>query len=150
MWICVYCVLTQLIYDEDKYIGAGALIDNNVVVTAAHKVYWPLIGQYWEYWSIIGQYWYYYPLIFPWLQVRDYTSSDSLSVILGDWNPNTRDEKEEYPELRMTVDCVRLHPEADLDNTLANNVAVLRLGEPAKLANLEQANVASTIILRNG
>jgi len=108
-----------LIYDGDKYIGAGALIDNNVVVTAAHKV-------------------------------RDYTSSGSLSVILGDWNPNTRDEKEEYPELRMTVDCVRLHPEADLDNTLANNVAVLRLGEPAKLANLEQANVASTIILRNG
>ena len=50
----------------------------------------------------------------------------------------------------MTVDCVRLHPEADLDNTLANNVAVLRLGEPAKLANLEQANVASTIILRKG
>ena len=27
-----------MIYDGDKYIGAGALVDNNVVVTAAHKV----------------------------------------------------------------------------------------------------------------
>ena len=30
----------------------------------------------------------------------------------------------------MSVSCVKLHPEADLDNTLANNVAVLQLDSP--------------------
>ena len=82
-------------------------------------------------------------------KVRDYTSSGSLIVIVGEWNPGTRDEREEYPEVSMRVECVRLHPEADLDNTLANNVAVLRLGEAVKTANLEQRNVASVISLRN-
>jgi len=107
-----------MIYHGDQYIGAGALVDNNVVVTAAHKV-------------------------------RDYTRSDSLIVIVGEWNPGTRDDKEDYPEARMKVECVRLHPDADLDNTLANNVAVLRLGEAVKPVNLEQENVASVIQLRN-
>ena len=107
-----------MIYDGDQYIGAGALVDNNVVVTAAHKV-------------------------------RDYTRSDSLIVIVGEWNPGTRDDKEDYPEVKMRVECVRLHPDADLDNTLANNVAVLRLGEAVKPVNLEQENVASVISLRN-
>ena len=82
-------------------------------------------------------------------KVRDYTGSDSLIVIVGEWNPGTRDEREEYPEVRMRVECVRLHPEADLDNTLANNVAVLRLGEAVKPVNLEQKNVASVISLRD-
>ena len=44
---------------------------------------------------------------------------------------------------------MRLHPDADLDNTLANNVAVLRLGEAVKPVNLEQENVASVISLRD-
>ena len=109
--------LCQMIYDGDKYIGAGALVDNNVVVTAAHKV-------------------------------RDYTRSDTLIVVVGEWNPNKRDEKEEYPEVRMRVECVRMHPLADLDNTLANNVAVLRLGEPEQLVTLEEENVASVITFR--
>merc|ERR1712110_762570 len=108
-----------MIYDGDKYIGAGALVDNNVVVTAAHKV-------------------------------RDYTRSDSLIVVVGEWNPNTRDEREEYPEVKMRVECVRLHPEADLGNPLANNVAVLRLGEAVKPVNLEQERVAGVITLRQG
>ena len=30
----------------------------------------------------------------------------------------------------MSVSCVKLHPEADLDNTLVNNVAVLQLDSP--------------------
>ena len=50
----------------------------------------------------------------------------------------------------MRVECVRLHPEADLDNTLANNVAVLRLGEAVKPENLEQERVAGVITLRQG
>ena len=45
---------------------------------------------------------------------------------------------------------MRLHPEADLDNTLANNVAVLRLGEAVKPENLEQERVAGVITLRQG
>ena len=106
-----------MIYDGDKYIATGALVDNNVVVTAAHKV-------------------------------RDYTRSDTLIVVVGEWNPNKRDEKEEYPEVRMRVECVRMHPRADLDNTLANNVAVLRLGDPVEPENFEQASVASVIDFR--
>ena len=47
---------------------------------------------------------------------------------LGDWNPNNDfDEKEDFEHVEMSVDCVKIHPDADLDNTLANNVAVLRL-----------------------
>merc|ERR1719420_2688129 len=75
--------------------------------------------------------------------------ADELIVRVGDWNPNTRDSKEDFPDVAMTVECVRLHPDADLDNTLANNVAVLRLGEAVKPVNLEQENVASVISLRN-
>jgi len=109
-----------LIYDGDKYVAAGALVDNGVVVTVAHKM-------------------------------RDYVfRSDKLTVRVGDWNPNTRDIKEDFPEVGMTVDCVRLHPDADLDDTLANNVAVLKLGELAELNNDPISNVASVIELKSG
>ena len=114
-----------LIYDGDKYVAAGALVDNGVVVTVAHKM-------------------------------KDYVfRADKLIVRVGDWNPNTRDTQEDFPEVGMTVDCVRLHPDADLDNTLANNVAVLKLGQLAELhddpsTKVQVEAVASVITLKTG
>ena len=87
-----------LIYDQgDNYRASGALVDNDVVVTVAHKV----------------------------LNYVDRASS--LKVRLGDWNPNGRDAKEDFDFVEREVDCVITHPEEDLTNTLANNVAVLKL-----------------------
>ena len=61
-------------------------------------------------------------------KVSDYANkADQLTVRLGDWNPNRRDPQEDFEEVTMEVDCVRIHPDADLDGTLANNVAVLIL-----------------------
>ena len=111
-----------LIYDGDKYVAAGALVDNDVVVTVAHKM-------------------------------RDYSNRpDKLTVKVGDWNPNTRDIQEDFPELAMEVDCVRLHPDADLDNTLANNVAVLKLKLKIARQNVDPgtASVASVVVPRQG
>jgi len=86
-----------LIYQNSKYIGTGALVDKDVVVTVAHKV-------------------------------KDFVDDyEGLTVVLGDWNPNLKDEAERFPEVELRVNCVRLHPEADLGGTLANNVAVLKL-----------------------
>lgn len=83
--------------DGSEYVGAGAMLDNDVVVTVGHKV-------------------------------LDFTRDASrLTVRMGDWNPNTRDNKEEHPAIERKVTCVRIHPKADLLNTLANNVAVLKL-----------------------
>ena len=66
-------------------------MDNDVVVTVAHKV-------------------------------KNFVSnSDSLTVRLGDWNPNFQDSLEEHPHLDVAVSCVRIHPDADLKGTLANN-----------------------------
>ena len=88
----------MLIYDQgNNYRGAGALVSNNVVVTVAHKV-------------------------------QNYVDrASSLKVRLGDWNPNKKDDKEDYDFVEREVDCVILHPDQDLTNTLANNVAVLKL-----------------------
>jgi len=86
-----------LIFNGDEFLGAGALLDNDIVVTVGHKV-------------------------------RKFTRDASkLRVRMGDWNPNGRDPKEEHPEITLRVDCVRLHPKADLDDTLAYNVAILKL-----------------------
>ena len=58
----------MLIYDQgDNYRASGALVDNDVVVTVAHKV----------------------------LNYVDRASS--LKVRLGDWNPNGRDVKGRLP-----------------------------------------------------
>ena len=86
-----------------EYVGAGALVDNDVVVTVAHKV-------------------------------RAFTNNPGgLQVRLGDWNPNRRDNKEDFDFVAKEVDCVTLHPQHDLDNTLANNVAVLKLVRNSQL-----------------
>jgi len=89
-----------LILDQSgDYVAAGALVDNDVVVTVAHKV-------------------------------KQFTRNPgALKVRLGDWNPNKKDRKENFDFIEQKVDCVTLHPEQDLDNTLANNVAVLKLAK---------------------
>jgi len=105
-----------LIYDGDQYIGAGALVDNTVVVTAAHKV-------------------------------RDYVNRPfRLTARLGDWNPNERDSAEDFPHVTMEVDCVRIHPDADLDGTLANNIAVLKLGEAQRTVEEPEPTVAAVVV----
>eukprot|EP00092_Neocalanus_flemingeri_P011006 GFUD01011851.1.p1 GENE.GFUD01011851.1~~GFUD01011851.1.p1 ORF type:complete len:506 (+),score=110.36 GFUD01011851.1:173-1690(+) len=86
-----------LIFNNGRYLGAGALMDNDVVVTVGHKV-------------------------------KDFVSDPSgLTVRLGDWNPNEKDKIEEHPHIEVPVKCVKLHPDADLSGSLANNVAVLKL-----------------------
>eukprot|EP00092_Neocalanus_flemingeri_P040720 GFUD01044332.1.p1 GENE.GFUD01044332.1~~GFUD01044332.1.p1 ORF type:complete len:517 (+),score=101.68 GFUD01044332.1:36-1586(+) len=109
-----------LIFRNGKYIGAGALMDNDVVVTVGHKV-------------------------------EDFVNNPSgLTVRLGDWNPNRRDSAEEHPHIEKTVSCVRLHPDADLKNTLANNVAVLKLSRRGKFSNPEEKSIASVIDFKKG
>ena len=87
-----------LIYDKgDNYRASGALVDNDVVVTVAHKV-------------------------------QKYVDrASSLKVRLGDWNPNGRDAEEDFDFIEREVDCVILHPDLVLTNTVSNNVAVLKL-----------------------
>ena len=90
-------------------------MDNDVVVTVGHKV-------------------------------KDFVNNPSgLKVRLGDWNPNIRDSAEEHPHIEKSVSCVRLHPDADLGNTLANNVAVLKLDQKEKFTDVRKRAVASVI-----
>ena len=46
---------------------------------------------------------------------------------------------------QLMVECVRLHPDVDLEDSLANNIAVLRLGtstsSPVPVRNKSIANV---------
>ena len=105
----------MLIYDQgNNYRGAGALVSNNVVVTVAHKV-------------------------------QNYVDrANSLKVRLGDWNPNKKDDKEDYDFVEREVDCVILHPDQDLTDTLANNVAVLKL-KPRDRDRNEELKMKNTV-----
>ena len=97
-------------------------MDNDVVVTVGHKV-------------------------------KDFVHDPSgLTVRLGDWNPNVRDSAEEFPHIEKSVLCLRLHPDADLKNTLANNVAVLKLDtmKRDKFTDIREETVASVIDFKNG
>ena len=110
-----------LILDQSgKYVAAGALVDNDVVVTVAHKM-------------------------------RSFVRSPGdLQVRLGDWNPNGRDSKEDFDFVRVEVDCVILHPEQDLDNTLANNVAVLKLAKAKSSPLTGPGTVFGAVELKSG
>ena len=97
-------------------------MDNDIVVTAGHKV-------------------------------KNFVNNPSgLTVRLGDWNPNTRDNAEEHPHVEKSVKCARIHPDADLENTLANNVAVLKLSQNDKIITTSltkaQRDVASVIDMK--
>ena len=76
------------------------MLDNDVIVTVGHKV-------------------------------AKYVDDPShLTVRLGDWNPNEQDPKEkDIPHVEAKVDCVKIHPDADLEDTVRNknNVAILKL-----------------------
>ena len=65
---------------------------------------------------------------------------------LGDWNPNGRDDQEDFEEVTMEVDCVRIHPDADLDGTLANNVAVLILRKSTDIKQVMFRNESDDFI----
>jgi len=111
-----------LIFNNGKYVGAGALMDNDVVVTVGHKVQ------------------------------KFVNNLESLTVRLGDWNPNGLDTLEEHPHIEVRVQCVKLHPEADLSSTLANNVAVLKLEAAKEKLNLtaREKAVLNLVDLRRG
>jgi len=87
---------------EEDYVGAGTLLDTDVVATTATKVK--------EYVSDPGL----------------------LRVRLGDWDPEEvgPNSREEYPHVTEKVSCVQQHPDFN-SRSLAYNVAVLKLaGEP--------------------
>jgi len=92
-----------LIFDGDKHVGTAALVEKNTVVTVAHRV-------------------------------RSYlTSPEKLTVRLGEWNPTSTGRKgreEEYPHVDLPVECIKIHPKNDPDNSFVYNVAVLKLGAP--------------------
>merc|ERR1712142_247075 len=108
-----------LIFKDGVYIGAGAMMANDVVVTVGHKV-------------------------------KDFENNpSSLRVRLGDWNPLENDKIEEFPYIEVAVDCVKVHPDADLDASLENNVAVLKLktteDEPNKRLVRGPGNPTNTV-----
>ena len=102
------------------------MMDNDVVVTVGHKV-------------------------------KEFiTNPSGLTVRLGDWNPNKKDKAEEFPHIEVPVQYVKIHPEAELTGSLANNVAVLKLKtgstdeEPAINVRKEEINVFDVVNIRNG
>ena len=95
-------------------------MDNDVVATVAHKV-------------------------------KDFVQDPKgLTVRLGDWNPNTRDRAEEIPHLEVGVKCAKLHPNADLGNTMANNVAVLKLNMEEDFERSQDITLKSVVDIRSG
>ena len=86
-------------------------------------------------------------------KVNDFvTDPRGLTVRLGDWNPNKKDSIEEFPHLEVPVKCVKMHPDADLDGTLANNVAVLKLqsGDPDEIPDPILKSVSEVVSPRVG
>ena len=84
-------------------------------------------------------------------KVRTFTDNPGgLQVRLGDWNPNRRDRKEDFDFVTRKVSCVVLHPQQDLDNSLANNVAVLKLDrDTSDRDQLDLPTVADLIDLKS-
>lgn len=97
-----------------RYIGSGALLDNDVVATVGHKM-------------------------------KDFINKpEELVVHVGDWDPNSvggpfGSGKEQAAHREYAVDCVKIHDRADLDSSLENNVAVLKLRPIKKQRNIKTA-----------
>ena len=74
--------------------------------------------------------------------------------LLGDWNPNKKDKDEEFPHIEVPVECVKVHPGADLRGTLANNVAVLKLRSESTVETVKPTagtiNVLNVVNPRKG
>ena len=111
-----------LIFSGDKYVGAGVLLDNDMVVTTATKVK-----------GYEGD-------------------PGSLTVRLGDFDPTSMvNDVEDFPHLEVPVDCVKLHPYADYPDSLKYNVAILKLqirGEPARPGPGEKISAVSLVDIR--
>jgi hypothetical protein len=106
----------MIIKSDGTYIGAGAFIAKNTVVTVAHKV-------------------------------DEYVNKpEQLTVRLGDWKPNENAFEEIFDFEEFVVDCVRLHPETDLESSLANNVAILKFNT----VKIKENTVKNVIDLRSG
>lgn len=86
-----------LIFEGEKYVGAGVLMNSNVVVTTAPKV------------------------------LKYVDTPGALTVRLGDFNPTIRGPNniEDFPHVEKEVECVKLHPKYK-DGYLPYSVAVLR------------------------
>jgi hypothetical protein len=84
----------------EEYLGAGTLMDNDVVVTLATKVR--------DY-------------------VDD---PSKLRIRLGDWDPlqQAPNSQEDFPHVTMPAACIRLHPSFN-SRSLAYNVAVVKLDQ---------------------
>jgi len=101
-----------------KFLSSGSLMDRDVVATVAHNV----------------------------IPFQD--RPQDLIVLLGDWDlrfdyTNKYTFGEEFPHLELDIQCIKIHPEADVTNTLANNVAVLKLDVPTIQSSKTVSDVIS-------
>lgn len=107
----------------EKYVGAGTMMDNNVVVTTATKVK--------DF-------------------IRD---PSNLSIRLGDWDPKSvgPNSREEFPHITKRVSCIKIHPKFD-DKSLVYNIAVIKLKEETNqgIQTPEEKSVASIVGIRSG
>ena len=145
-WPWVVPIFQSLPDGSEQFIGAGAYVDSDVVITVAHNLK-PFEDR-----------------------------PEEIRVRLGDWNPNTKwtpDYKEgtleQFPEIevccsilfffffisklflsgQLGVECVRLHPAVDLEDSLNNNIAVLKLGVPRPAPLKRKNSIASIVNPRN-
>jgi hypothetical protein len=106
-----------LIFSGDTYVGSGALLDNDMVVTTATKVQ------------------------------KYLDDPGALSVRMGDFDPNVEvGGMEDFPHVEAEVTCVRLHPKSEYPNGLLYNGAVLKMRvRDRRSTGQSTAAVASTI-----
>merc|ERR1719450_1451983 len=106
------------------FIASGTLLDKDLVATVAHKM-------------------------------KDYTDKvDELVVRLGDWdlrndfnNEFKPENGEEYPHIEIDVSCIKLHPKQDLDDTLANNIALIKLEFPKRKSPLAKPKDPKDVVI---
>ncbi|XP_023348171.1 serine protease 41 [Eurytemora carolleeae] len=108
--------LAMLVGSDGDYIGAGTYVDQDTVITVLHKVQ-----------NLIS-------------------SPQNLIVRLGDWDPNGKVPEEEWDYTEFSVRCIKPHPQADPADSLANNVAVLKLGAAKTPVN----SIKSIVNIRAG
>jgi hypothetical protein len=90
--------VAMIFNSKREYVGAATYVAEDTVITVLHKV-------------------------------EKYTSNPGELIIrLGDWNPNGLVAEELWNYSEFPVRCIKVHPQADPLDTLANNIAVLKLG----------------------
>ena len=139
---------TVLLFSGEEYVGAGTLMDNDVVVTTATKVE--------EDYNVLDRLFRNIKtILMNATQVLDYLERpESLSVKMGDWDPKTPgpNSREDFPHVTLPAACIRLHPKFDR-RSLAYNVAVITLGglrEPRDIPRTPlEESVASVVEIRS-